>query len=140
MATQIRLHQNKVVFLHHIPLNNEEKKLLEMWWAFHWKKDCLNAHGCWSMSLQALTWVSEHEHMKRTESYLEYFVHVDIILREYSLTCRNFLLLTWKNILPCVHGLKNGWTLFWTLATTTIFAKKWTKKTRLKQFMLVFSK
>jgi hypothetical protein len=42
--------------------------------------------------------------MSKTESFLEYYVHVDIILGEYFLTRKTKSLLKWKNILPHVHG------------------------------------
>jgi hypothetical protein len=46
--------------------------------------------------------------MNKIESFLEYFIHVDRISKKYSLTCRIEFLLTWKNILPHVHG----WMIF----------------------------
>jgi hypothetical protein len=80
----------------------------------------------WPTTLQALSlvvspklglrqWTYEHELIRvstntcnMTKSCLEYFVHIDIILREYFLTHRKNFLLMWKNILPHV----DGWTLF----------------------------
>jgi hypothetical protein len=53
-------------------------------------------------------WASEHECMSKTKFLKEYSIHVDKILRKYSLTCRTKSLLTWKNILPHVHG----WLIF----------------------------
>ncbi len=53
-------------------------------------------------------------------------------MEEYFVTC------PWMNdFYGWKYGLKNGWTLFWTLATNTIFEKNWIKKTGWKQFMLV---
>jgi hypothetical protein len=41
----------------------------------------------------------EHECMNKTKSFLEYFIHVNKILKKYFLTCKIKSLLTWKNIL-----------------------------------------
>jgi hypothetical protein len=46
----------------------------------------------------------EHEHMNKSNFLLKYVVHVNMILKKYSLTCRTESLLMWKNILPRVHG------------------------------------
>ncbi len=51
---------------------------------------------------------NKHECMSKIESFLECFVYVDKILKEYSLTCKTKYWLTWKNILPRVHG----WMIF----------------------------
>jgi hypothetical protein len=39
-----------------------------------------------------------------SESFLEYFVDVNKIFKEYSLTHETKYLVTWKNIFSHVHG------------------------------------
>jgi hypothetical protein len=46
----------------------------------------------------------EHECMNKTEFFLEYFIRVNKILKEYFLTRRIKSSLTWRNILSRVHG------------------------------------
>jgi hypothetical protein len=49
-------------------------------------------------------WEHEREQMNMNESFLEYFVDVEGILKEYSLTHGIEYMTTLKNILPRVHG------------------------------------
>jgi hypothetical protein len=66
-------------------------------------------------------WTYEHEHMNKIESFLEYFVYVNRILKKYSLTCRTKHLLTCKNILSHVHG----WMIFMDEKMDEIYFKCW---------------
>jgi hypothetical protein len=42
--------------------------------------------------------------MNMNESFLEYFIDIDKKFGKYYLTSETKHLVTWKNILPCVHG------------------------------------
>jgi hypothetical protein len=42
--------------------------------------------------------------VNKTESFFEYFVDVEGILEEYFLTYGIEYVMTWKNVLPHVHG------------------------------------
>jgi len=63
-------------------------------------------HELVNMNINKRVWT--YERMGKTESFLKYYVYVDKILEEYSLTHKKKYLLTWKNILPHVHG----WMIF----------------------------
>ncbi len=57
-----------------------------------------------NMDASSRAYEHEHEHMNKNKILFKYVVHVDRILKEYSLTCRTIFWLMWKNILPRVHG------------------------------------
>jgi len=88
------------------------------------------------------TYKHKHEQASMSKSLLEYVVHVDKILKNYLLTHRIESLLTWRNILPCVHG----WMIFMDEKMDEFYFKccyiflffwKIEKKMGSKQFMLV---
>ncbi len=59
-------------------------------------------HECANVIVIKWAWASEYEQI-----FLEYFVDVYKIFKEYSLTHTKYLM-TWKNILSCVRG----WMIF----------------------------
>ncbi len=61
----------------------------------------------WMFELSGMLF-GEHMNVNMNKSFLEYFANVKRILRRYYLTHGIYYLITWKNIMPCVHG----WMIF----------------------------
>jgi hypothetical protein len=96
-------------------------KLSKSWKSFTCLNHWLKAQGCYFMSVQTWamirwTWANDYKQI-----FLEYFVDVNKIFKEYSLTHETKYLVTWKNIFPRVFmdeqylwmkmWMKNGWTI-----------------------------
>jgi hypothetical protein len=76
----------------------------------------LQTQGCYLVKVKTWTWTSEHEQVNKTDFFLEYFVNIEKILKEYSLTHDIEYIMMWRIILSCVYGWmiimdeKDGWT------------------------------
>jgi len=78
--------------------------------------------------------------MKKTESYLEYFVHVDIILKEYSLTCGNVFFTNVEKYSTMCPWIKKWMNFILNIGNNHYFCKQMNKKNKVETIYVGFFK